>query len=615
MIFEHGTRDPPQPSADAKSFDSRPRQSRSRAASTSQVLDNGLPLNLSSPIFLSVSAAVLIASVVAAIDTWLASVVGILRDGLPYDGVGYAIDAKASYLSLTHDGIGILGKGRDLLRSFLGQAPAWKALMALHMGVFGDGLWQVYTVRFWPILIFLLLTIWLGQRYGGREFGLFAGAAAIILPTASPNAFEVLCQSVTGAYCGYAYFADLRPDMLYAVLLIAAITLLVETRGQPKSYAVVFYGAIAGLAVLVKSSTLFVTMAAWSVTFVLLGMRRARNVHLLAKQFVLTGVGFLLIVLPWGLKGGFQHTIEYLHYALGPSGRFLYGWHQAGIVGNFTYYLDLFRDTMGLATGLALMALVILYVVEVHLLRVTDGLSNVPVYAILAIVLYAIPTITPVKNQFLGLPAYYAAWVLLIILAAGLWQRIFAQRARLRWIVGVLALTSSVAVFAYSVKAAGRMVPPDPSSNLRLVHQIARDLRRVLSNEDKYLVYWSADFPGIVEFLVTDSTGHRPVQIMGTVNWSFQFQDDPTAKQRFVSVTLREAKAILMFKDDLAVAEKSIYVPRGGSAVLQAIREYLLDPANQMCEREAYRFVRLPGYDVNGGLTAALYVRCGTAPA
>jgi hypothetical protein len=616
MIPAHGTCDPAQPSADIKSTDSEPHQSQSDAVSTSQVLDVGHRLKVSSPILFSVSAAILIASVVVAIDTWLASVVGIIRDGLPYDGVGYAIAAKASYLSLTHDGIGILVKGRDILRSFLGQAPAWKALMALHLGVFGDGFWQIYTVRFWPMLVLLLMTIWLGQRYGGREFGLFAGAAAIIFPITSPNAFAVLCQLVTGAYCdGYVYFADLRPDMLYAVLLIAAIMMLVETIGQSHSYALVFCGMIAGLAVLVKSSTLFLTMAAWSVTFVLLGLGRARNAYVLVKQFVLTVDGFLLIVLPWGLAGGFQHTLEYLHYALGPSGKFMYGLHQGGLVGNLTYYLDLFRSQMGLATGLALMALVTLYVVEAHLLRVTDALSNVRVYAILAIILYAIPTITPVKNKFLGLPASFAAWVLLIILAGRLWQRIFAQRARLRWIVGVMALTASVAVLGYSVRAAGGMVPSDLGSNLKAVHQMARDLRRVLSNNDQYVVYWSADFPGVVEFLVTDNTGNRPVQLMRAADWGFQFQDDPTAKQRFVSGVLRAAKAIVMFKDNIEVAEQSIYVPRGGSAVLQAIREYLLDPANQMCEREAYRFVRLPGYDVNGGLTAALYIRCGTAPA
>ena len=559
------------------------------------------------------------AVVTVSIDTWLAQLVGIIRDGLPYDGIGYAIVAKASYLSIKHLGLGALlsERGKQPLVYLLSFAPWWRLLMVLHFFLFGSGLWQVYSVRFWQTFGFLFLTLWLGRRHGDKGFALFMAAAGIMLPTISPNMVAVLARAISGSSSNNVYntvyAADLRPDMLYSVLLVTALVLLVESARNPRPLVMAIDGFIFGAAVLVKSSTLTLAVATWMLALGYLGIWQLRDRRHLAQLYSFAGGAFFLTILPWEFAGGFHAAIYYLkNSTLGDSWVFQYGFLHQSVMQNLEYYWDWFRNHMGLATGLPLMVFGILHLLRPRLLTGTSSWPQLAAYTSFAIFLYAIPTILTVKNYFLGLPAYLIAWVLLIILTAGIWRRI---RMALSVPVSVPANMSLILLcctFVFTVRVAEASVPAEDRHNLTLVQDIAHDVRRMLTNDDKYVTYTSADFPAIIQFFILDDEGNGPA-FEPSVDWGYLFVHDPGAKEHFVSATLKRARAILMFKDNIQDASRVIYIPRGFVAVLQLIRDYLADPANRVCPYKQYSFRRLQGYDVNGGVTAVLYVPCDAA--
>jgi len=138
---------------------------------------------------------------------------------------------------------------------------------------------------------------------------------------------------------------------------------------------------------------------------------------------------------------------------------------------------------------------------------------------------------------------------------------------------------------------------------------MARDARRFLSNDDQFLTYWTAQFPGILEYYMMDAGGKYP----NTRLWDavpVLMGRDGMAKQSFLASAVKPSKAILMFQDDISTVRNKIYVPRGGEAVLQLIQAYAVDPANGLCAYEHYEFHRLHAYDTSGGLSVVLYVRC-----
>jgi hypothetical protein len=547
------------------------------------------------------------------VDTRLAQRVGIIRDGLPYDGVAYAIDARSLYLAAAHNGwLGVL---HEKARAFLGFDPAWKLLMTLNLAVLGDGLWQVYAVRFWQLAGFLYLTAWLGRRHGGEGFAIFMVAAAAMLPTISPNVIAAL-GSVSTRYfdINTLYLADLRPDMLYSVLLASALVILIERARNPSNYVMIFDGVLVAGAVLVKSSTAPLTLGVWGLTLLYFGSWHPGKLSRLLQLYACAGASFMLLLLPWGLTGGFDTTLRYIEAVAGPEGAFQYGLRDARLVQTLAYYWTYFRYHLSIAPALALVALAGLRVVRPRAFTSASSSSDSFAYGSLALILYAIPTFTPAKNYFLGLPAYLMVWVLLIILSGGLWRRVCAPSPKRILIATCLPLIAMFGSVIYADRIVEAAVPTNYRHNLIQATAIAQDIRRFVSNKDEYVTYWSSEFPGIIAFLVLDREGNGPSDGLETSDWGFQFTHDSGAKERLLITVLRPAKAILMFQDDISAAGKQIYIPRGGISVLEFVRKYLTDAANGMCLYKEYRFGRLPGFDVQGGLTAALYTRCPQMP-
>jgi hypothetical protein len=558
--------------------------------------------------------AFLMAIAAVGVDTRLAQKIGIIRDGLPYDGVGYTIEARSLYLAaVRHGWLSTLywkvTRAPEGIRRF---DPAWKLLMTLHFRVLGDGLWQVYTVRFWQVAGLLYLTVWLGRSHGDEGFAICMAAATIMLPTISPNVIAALGSVSTNSFdINTPYLADLRPDILYAVLLVSALVILVERARSPSAHVMILDGLLVGAAVLVKSSTAPLTIGIWGLTLLYFGSWHLGELPRLFRLYAWACAAFMLLFLPWGLSGGFDATSRYIKDVIGPQGAFQYGLRDASVARTLAYYWTWFRYHMGIAPALALAALAAIRAVWPRALTFASSWPDLFAYGGLILILYAIPTLTTAKNYFLGLPAYLVAWALLTILGGGMWRWICASSPKRASIVTSLSLVAVCGGMIYAARIVEAAVPPNYRHNLIQAEAIAHDIRRFVSNRDEYVTYWTAEFPGFIDYLLLDKEGDGPSNnLEPTYDWGFQFTRDSHAKDRLLDTVLKPAKAILMFRDSISVAEEKIFIPRGGTLVLELVREYLDDAANAMCRYKEYRFDQLPGFDAQGGLTAALYVRC-----
>jgi hypothetical protein len=226
--------------------------------------------------------------------------------------------------------------------------------------------------------------------------------------------------------------------------------------------------------------------------------------------------------------------------------------------------------------------------------------------------LYAIPTaeIAQNENYFLGLPAYFMAWIVFIILAAGIWRHLTIPRAT-RSVIAAGTILAVLLVFSLAVSHAQKNIPVDYDYNLRTVQRIARDGRQFLSNNDRFLTYWTSELPGVLQYFMMDPRGKYPEEAMSNNALPLMKNRDSASAQNFLSRSLQPAKAILMFQNDISTVDHTIYVPRGGEVVLRLMQAYVVDPASGLCAYQHYEFRRLRGYDTNGGLSAVLYVRCG----
>jgi hypothetical protein len=558
------------------------------------------------PIGWSAFVAFIVALIILGVDLWLAQRVGILADGLPYDGITYAVQAKALHRNFLVNGAGALWAVPHEL------APGWTELMTGHLWLLGDGdLWQAYTARFWPIFFFVFLTLWLGARHGGRSFALCLASAAALLPIVSPNAFLILSHALRGTFypTNYSYLADPRPDFLYAILLVLALVTVLEEDGYRSRTGAVVNGVIIGAAVLVKPSTSLLSLGVWGLTVLVLAWRHRQSANQIIGLYPLAGIGLLAVVLPWALAGGFWMTFNYVQSALGPSAVFQWGLQGTKLSDDLAYYVGWFQTDMGMVFAVALAMLVIAHALRPQLLIPTASWGRLLTYLGLALLLYAIPTAEIVKNYFLALPSYFMAWIVFIILAAGIWRLLAISRST-RSVITIGSTLAVLILFLMSIREGQKNAPGDYHYNLHTVQRMARDARRFLSNDDQFLTYWTAQFPGILEYYMMDAGGRFP----HTRLWDavpVLMGSDGVSKQSFLSSAVKPSKAILMFQDDISTVRNKIYVPRGGEAVLQLIQAYAVDPANGLCAYEHYAFRRLRPYDTYGGLSVVLYVRCG----
>jgi hypothetical protein len=72
------------------------------------------------------------------------------------------------------------------------------------------------------------------------------------------------------------------------------------------------------------------------------------------------------------------------------------------------------------------------------------------------------------KNYFLGLPAYFMAWIVFITLAAGIWRRLTIPRST-RSVIAAGTTLEALLVFVLAISHAQKNIPADYDYNLRTV--------------------------------------------------------------------------------------------------------------------------------------------------
>src|SRR5262249_27596136 len=145
----------------------------------------------------------------------------------PYqDGIGYVIMAKSFFYRLGHEPLHVLAEMAG------GRAPLWGALLVFTFAVLCEGEWQAYALRFWPPFPFLLLIFKALQARGLGSRIPAAVAMTAVLPIFSVTARATLSQYLSGEVDlrTSPYLADLRPDLLFAILLLWTTVPLIERR-------------------------------------------------------------------------------------------------------------------------------------------------------------------------------------------------------------------------------------------------------------------------------------------------------------------------------------------------------------------------------------------------
>jgi hypothetical protein len=89
----------------------------------------------------------LLAVATTALEVHFSAELGLLAYPPYNDGIGYLLEAKSVFYRLRHE------PGPALSTLAGRRASLWEALMILSFAMLGEGEWQAYTIRFWPVFL------------------------------------------------------------------------------------------------------------------------------------------------------------------------------------------------------------------------------------------------------------------------------------------------------------------------------------------------------------------------------------------------------------------------------------------------------------------------------
>ncbi len=564
------------------------------------------------PAFWEVALTAVLALLVTAMDIHLSTQVGLLANPPYYDGIAYMLNAKSLFYQLKRESINV----GTLMGQLVIHNTLWQSLMLVSFFMLGEGEWQAYAVRFWPIFLLLLLVARVIRRRSGARLAWTAVAFTCLVPTISVGLRSSFLEFLTArVYFPHEwYLADLRADLLLAVLLLWVVVPLLEDLRRSHSTLTrrtcLVSGISAGLAVTVKPSAfpevLFV--CACALVYVLITNRRPVAV---LRSLAWAMLSFIIIVAPWALVGGATIWIEYI-YANSTVYAILWSNPDATILSEATYYWRLFPVHFGPVESWAILGAGIgAFVYMLWKRHVDKALIG---YLCISTALWLLASAAPAKNFFIGLPYCFLLWVFSwIALAQVVHVRI--RRRRLTSYVMILLVCSYAGTMIvggfYSV---GKSPIYDTgvrwaaSENRLVTQQIATDLRSFLTANDTFLPVAAWGYPATLQYHMVDLEGRYPQYV-----WI-----DPLASPEKVVRTIESSgacKAILMYEKDIEEVAKSwpsefikpVYFP-----VMRAIQEWVRGPESPFRLVKTYQIYVFPiPFQVTNvkDLTILLYIR------
>jgi hypothetical protein len=549
-----------------------------------------------------------LALIVTGVDIYFSSRVGLLAYPPYYDGIGYVLLAKGLFYRLNHYRFDVgslmfhpVSVGRELDVNAI--SLLWQALMWISFVILGEGEWQAYTARFWPTFLLLLLVLWVCRRRNCGQSMWVALAFTALLPTLSVGLRASFLDYVSAMPVRVTvnptlpwYLADLRPDLLFSVLMLWAVVPLIEFARRLDRRIWLLSGCAAGFAVLTKSSTFLMLLFAWSLTiaYVFVENRRRLSATILTSLWSLGP--FAILITPWALLGAGRSTLAY--FSANWSNPLWWSSPSPTLLSEITYYWKLFPVHLGPVESWGILAVALGLSLRTMRKRARDRDTRIVAYLGLSAAMYGVVSAAPTKNYFLGLPFYLLLWIFCwatIGPSVRRWTHSKRTRSLLLVLVvcayvGVNVVGGSYGVYHYP---AGEVLVL--GENRQTVHQIAVDMRSYLTNDDKFMYAPAYGFPGTLQYYMMDREGHYP-QLL----WI----DEQKSPEQFIRESVTTCKAVLAYEQDIDTVGQVMSFSRLDEPYFRAIAEWVKRPDSGYASVKTYHFIT-----GDGRLDLDLYIK------
>lgn len=546
----------------------------------------------------------LAAAMAVAIDAYFSAQEGYLAKPPDYDGVSYMLTARVPYL-LIHS-LHLRTAFHELATSI---SPLWISALTAQQLILGDGTWQAFSTRFWAVALLLILVYWIVSRRATRALGIAAVGFTALLPVISAGLRASSWEFLTGqaSYGDHWYLDDLRPDLLAIVLVTWSVAALAEHSEAPRRSAYLVSAAFAAAAVLAKSSTAPVALAAWGIALAITWFWNRRSPD--ATRMTLVAAILLVVLLtPWAVfAGGLRTVVTYLQQITAFRGAYT---SPGGLGGGLTYFLVRLPTQLGPIEGWVVIAGAIASTVA--LLR-RQLLRAEAIYAVIAVLVYLAFSLPPAKNSILG------GWI-----ALSIWIFFLAGAARVavaRWPEPLRraapAALSAIAIYTLAVYALGLFAlanwpATEQRSNAQLLAvtaEVAHELGAHISSRDCFAYVPGPGWPSSLIYPLMDAKGNAPM--------STAIDVDPT--QTTVSdyvIAASRCEAVMAYREDISDVAQVFFAPPIRQPYLRAVANWVRNPDSVYTLDRSWTFSDLPrsgphalGHYQGVSLTVDLYIR------
>ena len=539
-------------------------------------------------------------------DAWFSAQQGYLARPPDYDGVGYLSFAQAPYHLL------VGGHLRTALHGLENTAPLWTAVLTAHYLVLGDGVWQAFAARFWPIALLLVLVYWIVRNRAPRSLAIAAAGLTAVLPLVSAGVRSSSWEFFSGQanYNDDWGLDDLRPDFFAAVLVLWSVASLVEHNQAPRRSNYLLSAAFAATAVLMKPSTGPVALVAWAAALAAMWWWNRRTPGAGRNAALAAGLLALLLA-PWAIFAhGITNTAGYF-YEAAVQYKGAYAMNLS-LFDSATYYLVRIPTQLGQLEGLAV--IVVSLFLAVALVRRRLGRAEL-VYAGLVVLFYAAFTATSNKNPHVGEWMSLALWIFFVPGVSRLLLRApLSPTLSPGWGEGALAVVAFYLVIVYALGAFALFSWPlnEQRANAQLLtvtSSLAAELGRHVTTGECFSYAPGPGWPAALELLLTDSNGASPQ--------STPIDVDPTATTPIDYIaTASHCPAIVVYREDPSVVAQAFFCPPVRQPYLRALSSWVRNPGSGYGLDRTWTFTDLPplgphtlGHYKGVSLTVDLYLR------
>ena len=542
-------------------------------------------------------------SAVAA-DAYFSAQEGYLARPLDYDGVSYVTSAQSAVM-LLHS-LHVRAAFHDLITAV---SPLWVSVLTAQQLVLGSGAWQAFSARFWAVALLLVLVYWVVSRRSTPWLGAVAVALTALLPLVSPAIRASSVEFITGQsnYVEHWYLDDLRPDFLTGVLVVWAVATIAEHVHTPRRSAYLVSAVFATAAVLAKTSTAPVVLAAWAAALASAWWWNGRSRDA-TRNTLLAALLLVVLLAPWAVFAhGLSSVVTYLQQVAALRSTYT---SSGGLIGGFTYFLARIPIQLGPIEAWAVIAGGLF--LTVLLLRRKLGPAEI-IYAGLALLFYLAFSLPPSKNPVLGLWISLSIWLFFVAGAARLamtrWPA-FVNRAARVTLSGVAVYV--LVVYALGIVALANWPANERRSNAQLLtvtSDVAQELGRHVSAGQCFGYAPGPGWPATLIGILMDGNGNAPV--------STAIDVDPsrTAIRDYVAAA-SGCPAILTYREDIADVAKAFYAPPARQPYLRALADWVHSPDSGFVLDKSWTLSDLPpitphtlGSYQGQSLTVELYAR------